>query len=175
MFHEWVQVHDNYLNRIIRVIHYKLLSILVKLIIYFKLKQNLINSGYNMSALTPERIKEILKFDQQQRFQYLCKEVNKQQQVWLLIDEHGCVMLNTEDEDCVPVWPNREFAEAWATEEWSHCKAEAINLDTWYQRWTQGLEEDELAIVVFPDKDLNGLIFFPDEFEHELILQSKKK
>ena len=128
-----------------------------------------------MSALTPERIKEILKFDQQQRFQYLCKEVNKQQQVWLLIDEHGCVMFNTEDEDCVPVWPNREFAEAWATEEWSHCKAEAINLDTWHQRWTQGLEEDELSIVVFPDKELNGLIFFPDEFEHELKLQSKKK
>ena len=125
-----------------------------------------------MSDLTPERIKEILKFDQQQRFQYLCKEVKKQQQVWLLIDDHGCVMLNTEDEDCVPVWPNKEFAEGWATEEWSHCKAEAISLEKWQQRWTSGLEEDELSIVVFPDKDLNGLIFFPDEFEHELL--SKK-
>jgi len=128
-----------------------------------------------MSALTSERIKEILKFDQQQRFQYLCKEVTKQQQIWLLTDEHGCVMLNTEDEDCVPVWPNKEFAEDWATEEWSHCKAEAISLEKWRQRWTLGLEEDELSIVVFPDKDLNGLIFFPDEFEHELFLQNKKK
>ncbi len=24
-------------------------------------------------------------------------------EVWILTDEHGCVMLNTEDEDCVPV------------------------------------------------------------------------
>jgi hypothetical protein len=123
---------------------------------------------YIMNELAPERIKEILTFNQQQRFQYLCDEVNAQQQIWLLIDEHGCVMLNTEDEDCVPVWPNKEFAEAWATEEWSHCKAESIDLKKWYARWTQGLEEDGLSIVVFPDKHLNGLIFFPDEFEHEL-------
>lgn len=129
-----------------------------------------------MSELTTQRINEILKLDQQQRFQYLCKEVNKQQQVWLLIDEHGCVMLNTEDEDCVPVWPNKEFAEDWATEEWAHCKAEAINLDKWRKRWTRGLEEDELSIVAFPDKELNGIILFPDEFEHELkLLQSKNK
>ncbi|TEW56495.1 DUF2750 domain-containing protein [Psychromonas sp. RZ22] len=127
-----------------------------------------------MSELSAQRIKEILKYDQHQRFQYLCKEVNKQQEIWLLIDEHGCVMLNTEDEDCVPVWPNEEFAKDWATEEWSHCKAEAITLETWRNRWTQGLQEDELSIVVFPDKDLSGMILFPDEFEHELTLQAKK-
>jgi len=121
-----------------------------------------------MSTLTTQRIKEILKLNQQQRFQYFCKEVNKQKQVWLLVDEHGCVMLNTEDEDCVPVWPNKEFAEDWATEEWSHCKPESISLEKWNNRWTRGLEEDELSIVVFPDKDLNGEIFFPDEFEHAL-------
>jgi len=127
-----------------------------------------------MSQLTPEKIKEVLKLDHQARFQYLCKEVNQRQEIWLLVDEHGCVMLNTEDEDCVPVWPNKEFAEDWATEEWSHCKAEAIDLDKWYQRWTLGLEEDELSVVVFPDKQLNGAIFFPDEFEHQLKKKPKK-
>jgi len=127
-----------------------------------------------MSQLTPEKIKEVLKLDHQARFQYLCNEVNQRQEIWLLVDEHGCVMLNTEDEDCVPVWPNKEFAEDWATEEWSHCKAESIDLDKWYQRWTLGLEEDELSVVVFPDKQLNGAIFFPDEFEHHLKKKGKK-
>ena len=126
-----------------------------------------------MSELTPQRIKEVQKLDQQKRFQYLCKEVNKQQEIWLLIDEHGCVMLNTEDEDCIPVWPNKEFAEDWATEEWSHCKPECIDLKKWHQRWTPGLAEDELSIVAFPDKALNGLVLFPDEFEQEL-RQAKK-
>jgi len=128
-----------------------------------------------MSDLTPQRIKEVLKFDAQQRFQYLCKEIKKQQEVWLLVDEHGCVMLNTEDEDCVPVWPNKVFAEDWATDEWSHCTAQAFDLTTWFSRWTPGLAEDELSIVIFPDKDLNGIILFPEEFEQELNTSPQKK
>ena len=31
-------------------------------------------------------------------------------------------MLNSEEEDCVPVWPNEEFALQWATGEWSECR-----------------------------------------------------
>lgn len=127
-----------------------------------------------MSGLTPQRIKEIQKLNPEQRFKYLCKEVNKQKQIWLLVDEHGCVMLNSEDEDCVPVWPNQEFALAWATEEWSHCTAEAISLEKWHNRWTHGLEDDELALVTFPDQNSEGLIFFPDEFDFELKQQARK-
>ena len=123
--------------------------------------------------LDAKQVKTIQQYDAQKRYNYLIKEVLKNKQIWLLVDEHGCVMLNTEEEDCVPVWPNKEFAQAWATEEWSHCTAEAISLEKWHNRWTHGLEEDELAIVVFPDQNNEGLIFFPDEFDFEL-QQAKK-
>lgn len=126
------------------------------------------------TALTEQQVKDIQKLDAQKRYNYLIKEVVKNKQIWLLVDEHGCVMLNSEDEDCVPVWPNEEFALAWATEEWSHCTAEAISLDKWHSRWTHGLEDDELALVIFPDQNSEGLIFFPDEFDFELKQQAKK-
>ena len=124
-------------------------------------------------ALDAQQVKTIQQYNAQKRYNYLIKEVLKNQQIWLLVDEHGCVMLNTEEEDCVPVWPNKEFAQAWATEEWSHCTAEAISLEKWHNRWTHGLEDDELAIVVSPDQNSEGLIFFPDEFDFEL-QQAKK-
>lgn len=124
-------------------------------------------------SLNAQQVKEIQQYTPQKRYSYLIKEVLKNKQIWLLVDEHGCVMLNSEEEDCVPVWPNKEFAQAWATEEWSHCKAEAVSLEKWHNRWTHGLEEDELAIVVFPDQNSEGLIFFPDEFDFEL-QQAKK-
>ena len=120
------------------------------------------------NPLSDQQIKTIQQYDAQQRYTYLTKEVVKSKEIWLLVDEHGCVMLNTEEEDCVPVWPNQEFALAWATEEWAHCNAQAIPLEQWHNRWTNGLEEDELAIVVFPDQNYEGLIFFPDEFDFEL-------
>ena len=78
------------------------------------------------------------------------------------------IMLNTEDEDCVPVWPNEEFAQAWATDQWQECRPEAISLNKWFSRWTHGLADDELAIVVFPSQDEQGLVYYPDELEHEL-------
>ena len=129
-----------------------------------------------MSApLDKQQIQKIQAYNAQSRSNYFMKEVLKNKQVWLLVDEHGCVMLNTEEEDCVPVWPNKEFAETWATEEWSHCTAEAISLAKWQSRWTPGLEEDELAIVVFPDQNNEGLVLFPDELEFELQQAKKPK
>ena len=127
-----------------------------------------------MSApLDTDQMQRIQQYNAQKRYDYLIKEILKHKEIWLLVDEHGCVMLNTEEEDCVPVWPNKEFAQTWATEEWSHCTPEAISLEKWHNRWTHGLEEDELAIVVFPDQNNEGLIFFPDEFDFEL-QQAKK-
>lgn len=120
------------------------------------------------APLDSQKVQTIQQYTPQKRYSYLLKEVVKNKQIWLLVDEHGCVMLNSEEEDCVPVWPNKEFAQAWATEEWSHCKAEAISLQKWHSHWTKGLEEDELAIVAFPDQNSEGLILFPDEFGFEL-------
>jgi|TARA_B110000211_G_scaffold41389_1_gene42987 glycosidase len=119
-------------------------------------------------VLEPEKVKQILQMDDAQRAVYFVNETVTQNQLWILTDEHGCVMLNTEDEDCVPVWPNEEFAQAWATEQWQDCRPEAISLNKWFSRWTHGLADDELAIVVFPSQDEQGLVYYPDELEHEL-------
>lgn len=118
--------------------------------------------------LEPEKIKQVLQLDDAQRAVYFVKEAVAQNELWILTDEHGCVMLNTEEEDCVPVWPNKEFAQAWVTDEWQDCQPEAISLNKWFSRWTHGLADDELAIVVFPSQDEQGLVYYPDELEHEL-------
>ena len=128
-----------------------------------------------MSApLEQSQIEQIQGYDAEKRYKYLVKEVVSNREIWILTDQHGCVMLNTDDEDCVPVWPNKEFAESWATGEWEECKAEAISLNKWHSRWTHGLEDDELAVVIFPNQDEDGLVVFPDELDFELKQQAKK-
>ncbi|GLR69344.1 DUF2750 domain-containing protein [Agaribacter marinus] len=105
---------------------------------------------------------------QEKRYHYLLKHVVANQDIWILTDEHGCVMLNTEDEDCVPVWPSKEFADDWATGDWAHCKPQAIPLSIWHERWTDGLADDDVSIAVFPNPDEDGLVISPDEFDYEL-------
>lgn len=115
-----------------------------------------------------ESLEQIVNLNDEDRVTYFLKEVRQQKTLWVLTDEHGCVMLNTEDEDCVPVWPSKATAELWVNEEWQTCKAESIGLNKWYSRWTQGLMDDELAVVVFPNANDQGIVLYPDELENEL-------
>ncbi|MGF1702283.1 DUF2750 domain-containing protein [Photobacterium makurazakiensis] len=127
------------------------------------------------TSLEASQVEAIQGYDTEKRYKYLVKEVVANREIWILTDEHGCVMLNTDDEDCVPVWPNQEFAESWATGEWDNCKAESISLNKWHSRWTHGLEDDELAIVIFPNQNEDGLVVYPDELDFELKQQARKQ
>jgi len=125
------------------------------------------------STLDATLLETVAGFNLDQRLQYLLKEVIKHQQLWILTDEHGCVMLNTDDEDCVPIWPLQAFAEQFATGDWQTCKAEAISIEKWQSHWTPGLLDDELSLVVFPSIDDEGQVLYPDEFEDILLKQIK--
>lgn len=126
------------------------------------------------NTLSSEQMQKIAAYDLEQRLNYVLKTAVTEQSLWILSDEHGCVMLNSEDEDCVPLWPHKEFAEQFATGEWQDCKAQAISLKKWQSHWTPGLEEDELALAVFPSLEDEGQILYPDEFDHLLKQKIKK-
>lgn len=126
------------------------------------------------SEISSEKAKQLVLLDPQQRAEYLLNEFLSSKTIWILRDEHGCVMLNTEEEDCVPVWPHKESALMWATGEWSDCVAVDLSLKDWQEKWLSGLEEDELAIAVFPDLDGEGIVLYPHEFAEELKIGNKK-
>lgn len=69
------------------------------------------------AAMTPEA-----------RYDYLVEQVKEHKVLWTLQDQDGCVMLTTEEEDCIPMWPTEEAAESWAVDEWSDCQTLAIPL-----------------------------------------------
>ena len=109
-----------------------------------------------------------------QRFEYFIREAVSNAEIWILTDDQGCVMLNTEDEECVPVWPDMTTAQAWAVGAWQDCKAQAIALKTWQLRWSDGLEEDQLFVVVFPLEEQEGTVIHPHDLDAELRKQIKK-
>jgi hypothetical protein len=117
---------------------------------------------------------ELVNADVETRYQYWLKEVVAARQIWILTDSDGCVMLNTEEEDLVPVWPSEESAKAWATGDWSECEPLSISLAKWHSRWTYGLEDDDLAVVVYPNTDMEGLVIDPKELDQELLTKERK-
>lgn len=123
---------------------------------------------------TTQDVDAILKMNEEQLFSHFVTEAVTQQKIWILTDHYGCVMLNTEDEDCVPVWPDQSLAEAWATDEWSECKAEAIPLKKWHSHWTPGLEEDGFAVVVCPVEGQDGIVIYADDLDKSLTKKAQK-
>jgi len=113
-------------------------------------------------------IQEILSANSQQRTDYFVEQVKHHQQVWILNDEDGAVMLTADDEDCIPVWPNQYSAELWRNEEWASCAATPISIATWLARWTKGMQNDDLSVAVFPIPGEDGLVVSADEFEQML-------
>jgi hypothetical protein len=98
------------------------------------------------------------------RYDYFVEKAVAGGEVWSLQCDDGWVtMLSHDDEECLPVWPHRDFAQQWATGEWSDCVPTAVPLDTWLQRWTPGMEQDGTLLVVFPHSDEEGTIVTPTE------------
>jgi hypothetical protein len=112
---------------------------------------------------------QIMQMSSDKRYQYLLETIKKQKEIWILTDDDGCVMLNSDDEDCVPIWPSQSLAEYWATNDWSHCKATSVSVDHWQKKWTDGLIDDEINIAIFPNPNEMGLVLYPSEFAEDLV------
>ncbi|HKJ94725.1 MAG TPA: DUF2750 domain-containing protein [Gammaproteobacteria bacterium] len=102
------------------------------------------------------------------RFRYLLEAAGEQDAVWILRDDEGFVMVSSDDEQCIPVWPHEACAAEWATGEWSECGPLAIDLDTWRQRWRPGLEGDGIQVAAFPAEQADVVVVSPAEFTQAL-------
>lgn len=133
--------------------------------LYDTLRQKTHRKETMNDKLNSPDLNDMLAAPAEKRTQYFDELVNHYQQIWILSDADGAVMLTTDDEDCIPVWPTQEAAELWRNEEWSECSALAISLTDWFARWTRGMQDDDLAVAVFPVPGEDGLVFLPEELE----------
>lgn len=122
-----------------------------------------------MSDLSAQELVRISKLLVEQRCEYALTEMAKTQQVWGLMGQEGWVLLKTEEEVCMPVWPAKDFAVAWEKDEYPECTPTAIDLDTWLNTWLPGMQKNGSLILVFPVGDEEeGIILSAEEMANYL-------
>ena len=57
----------------------------------------------------------------------------------------------------------------WIEGDWANCQAQAVDISTWLDKWTNGLEGDELSVAIFPHADEPGIVVPPSELQETLI------
>lgn len=118
---------------------------------------------------------DLLNMTPEARYDYMVEQVKIHKIIWTLQDSDGCVMLTTEDEDCIPMWPSEEIATLWAVDDWKDCQPLAIPLDEFQQRWVSGMEDDDLFVAVCPIQEDLGVVIPPFEIDQRLTPRAKIK
>lgn len=115
--------------------------------------------------LTMDERVQLLIAPDSERLAYFLEQAKATQTVWSLSNEDGFVMVETDDGDCVMVWPDAEFASQWAVEDWDDCEPVAVELDTFTGQWLPSLMQDNITVAVFPNIEDEGKLSTAEELK----------
>ncbi|MDN3651044.1 DUF2750 domain-containing protein [Reinekea marina] len=116
----------------------------------------------------PNPYQHLEQLDSQERYEYLVETALEQQEIWILSDNKGFVLLNSEDGDCLPIWPHKECAQQWVHGDWKACEPQSIDLNAWQTRWVPGLTEDQVVVAVFPNRQEEAIVVNPSDIDDDL-------
>jgi hypothetical protein len=125
--------------------------------------------------LSKEEFAAVLALPAPRRYDYFVKKVADRDSMWCLRDQDGWV--TTVDDDggpYLPLWPHPDFAAACATDEWERTAAAAIDVDEWIESGAAGLEEEGLAVAVFPTPAGSGIPVPPARLKADLENEQSK-
>ena len=113
-----------------------------------------------LSALYCYRINRLVA---EARYDYLLQRVDELGQLWSLANGDDWVVMSSGNDECLPLWPDAELAQCYATRDWADCQPRAISLELFLNRWVKGLERDGTLLAIFPSGDDEGIVMTPSE------------
>lgn len=104
-----------------------------------------------------------------ERHDYFVDKILQGGKVWTLGSDRGMVMMSSDGEECLPLWPHPDFAASWANGDWSDCKPVSVDLKAWRERWIPGMQKDGVVLAVFPGSGEDALVVEPRELEEAIV------
>ncbi len=116
-----------------------------------------------MKALSMDERVQLLVAPDSERLAYFIEQAKTNERVWSLSNEEGFVMVETDEGDCVMVWPDAEFASQWAVEDWDDCEPVSVSLEQFKTQWLPSLALDNITVAVFPNIEDEGKLSTAEE------------
>lgn len=121
-----------------------------------------------------KKISEVLKMSLPDRYDYFIRKVADFENIWGLNSDGWALYGDDEGNQVLPLWPEKEFAELCAVDEWRDYIPEAIGLENFLCKWVPGMTNDKTLISVFPTLETSGLIISPSDINKDLLDESKQ-
>jgi len=118
--------------------------------------------------MSDDQIKAFYSQNSQQRYDQTVAEAKAKETLWTLADDNGCVVLDSGSEKCLVVWHDELIATDWAKSDFADCKAIAITLSDFIEKWAPGMTEDGFDVAVAPSLAGEGIVLAAQELADEL-------
>ncbi|SEW25224.1 Protein of unknown function [Chryseobacterium wanjuense] len=119
-------------------------------------------------ADTSKKIENILKMSEDERYDYFIRKVADFEEIWGLSDNGWALLGDNAGNQILPLWPEKEFAELCAIDQWKGYKPEVIQLDNFIEKWIPGMLNDKTLINVFLIPNGKGIVISPDDLNSDL-------
>ncbi|GGF80495.1 DUF2750 domain-containing protein [Alteromonas lipolytica] len=99
-----------------------------------------------------------------ERAELLIDRVLENQFIWGLMGTEGWVMVDSETQTCLPLWPDEASVAFWQRKDLPDSKPQAIPLQEFTATWLPGLKKNQIAVMLFPSGSLReGIVTSADE------------
>lgn len=102
-----------------------------------------------------------------ERYSYFVRKVADFEVVWGLFDD-GWATLEIKGQKGIPFWPEEDFADLCATEDWGNYRPRDIQLDDFIEKWLPEMEKDGLVPAIFPTPKEHAFSVSAGELSAEL-------
>ena len=110
----------------------------------------------------------VLALSPRERYGYFIQLAVDGEETWGLKNAEGWVLAGDQDRDAFPLWPHPDLAAACALGDWEGAQPEAIGLEELLDDLIPILEEDGIAVAVFPGLDGESAVVVPEDLRRDL-------
>ncbi|WP_100658277.1 DUF2750 domain-containing protein [Alteromonas flava] len=115
--------------------------------------------------LACEEFLRITRLTPEQRFDYFLEHLQKVPSLWGLFGKNGWVMVESENELCLPIWPHHDFVVGWERDDFPECEPKSIPLDEFVNVWVDGLSNNNTLLLIFPcGEEEEGIVITANEW-----------
>ncbi len=95
----------------------------------------------------------VTKMSPEDRFEYFLQHLKDYPFFYGLFGKNGWIMVQSDDELCLPIWSHQDFVVAWERDDFPECLPKRIELQEFAEMWVPGLEKNNTLLLIFPCGD----------------------
>ncbi|MDG6896203.1 DUF2750 domain-containing protein [Volucribacter amazonae] len=108
-----------------------------------------------------KEIESVLSLSKEKLYKTFLLRISDSEKIWILCDKDNILYYGDNDNNqYFPIWPEKEFAEMCAINEWSNSKPVCIELEEFLTEYIPELIDNNIYLSIFPRLNYTETIIF---------------